>query len=280
MQSVASWKEHLASFIDVEQWRRFQTAQRLAKEIREELETNRRLQHEADALASRFAALRDQHRSAFEKYEVVRDHPSLRSDSELAKEADEVRSTLESAGLELAGSEAELERRRALVVAAQRNLAGFVTRLKPAARSQWPLYLGYSAMQTFSLFLLAKNIGQPALEWVKSSGNAGLAVGTASLLAIGIALYLLRARKRRLYAATELAFAAVAAFFAVRNLQQADTVPALLQMAAAVYLVVRGLDNFAQGHRLALEQLQALQADDAAPKNASSGSATGTALAS
>lgn len=63
-----------------------------------------------------------------------------------------------------------------------------------------------------------------------------------------------------------MAFALTTGFVAITNDVQAGIgKPALLQGAAAVYLIVRALDNIAQGHRIAIEAVDSQITSESPP---------------
>jgi hypothetical protein len=85
--------------------------------------------------------------------------------------------------------------------------------------------------------ILDKNI---QAKWV-----LGL-IGATATTTVGVSLYCLRSRKRMLYALLEIAFAIVTGWTAIFRLTSQGDLGVWLALAAAAYLIVRGLDNWQQ----------------------------------
>lgn len=71
--------------------------------------------------------------------------------------------------------------------------------------------------------------------------------GVGAVLLAGIAAFALRLWLRRIYGMAEVLFALVVAWNALSASNQLSTFQALIVLVSAVYLVVRGLDNWLQG---------------------------------
>lgn len=89
---------------------------------------------------------------------------------------------------------------------------------------------------------------------------AAIALGGVAVFLLGRGFFAFRSRARRLYGAMEIAVALAAAVDALPGLQALARVDAsitegraqLVTLAGAVYLVVRGLDDWSQGRPVAL----------------------------
>lgn len=90
--------------------------------------------------------------------------------------------------------------------------------------------------------------------------SVAIGVGIAIVFLLGRMFFSFRARARRLYGAVEIAIALAATLDAFRGLQAlaragqsiTDARSLLITLAGAVYLVVRGLDNWSQGRPVSL----------------------------
>ncbi|PTL79104.1 hypothetical protein DAT35_36460 [Vitiosangium sp. GDMCC 1.1324] len=90
--------------------------------------------------------------------------------------------------------------------------------------------------------------------YVASGGLVARCVGVSVALASGVGLYWLRKRSRRLYAALELGFALMAAWTSLGYSTLLNETTKQVSIIGAIYLIVRALDNFAQGQK-AVEEL-------------------------
>jgi hypothetical protein len=94
-------------------------------------------------------------------------------------------------------------------------------------------------------------------------------VGVSAVLLVGIAAFSLRLWLRRAYGIAEVLFALVVAWNALSSRNQLSTFQALIALASAVYLVVRGLDNWLQGvetrHGTRLRSIQAAERQSRSP---------------
>lgn len=72
-------------------------------------------------------------------------------------------------------------------------------------------------------------------------------VGVGVVLLVGIIAFALRLWLRRIYGMAEVLFALVVAWNVLNASNQLSTFQALIALVSAVYLVVRGLDNWLQG---------------------------------
>lgn len=72
-------------------------------------------------------------------------------------------------------------------------------------------------------------------------------IGVSAVLLAGIAACALRLWLRRIYGMAEVLFALVVAWNALCSTNPLSTFEALIALVSAVYLVVRGLDNWLQG---------------------------------
>jgi peptidoglycan/LPS O-acetylase OafA/YrhL len=80
-------------------------------------------------------------------------------------------------------------------------------------------------------------------------------VGAVLIVVVGCFLYFVREKWRLAYGLLELAFAAVYGFFALQKVGGQRGYVETLSIVAAVYLVVRGVDNIATGWKARRERL-------------------------
>lgn len=105
---------------------------------------------------------------------------------------------------------------------------------------------------------LATKAWAPGLwNLLQASGAKGVATGVFVLAMLAGGLYALRETHRRVYSLTELAAAAAGALSALTNQEPDLSRTVALQAIAAVYLAVRAMDNYAQGHAEAREAIAA-----------------------
>jgi hypothetical protein len=79
--------------------------------------------------------------------------------------------------------------------------------------------------------------------------------GASIILFIGVCLYIMREKWRLAYGLLEVAFAVVYGFFAFQKLREAAGYVESVTIVAAVYLVVRGVDNVVTGWKVRNENL-------------------------
>ncbi|MCY1032356.1 hypothetical protein OV207_12870 [Corallococcus sp. BB11-1] len=97
------------------------------------------------------------------------------------------------------------------------------------------------------------------LAWMQRAQSIGLVAGVLSIILGGIGLYKLRVLHRRLYAVGELSFALLAGIQAVKKIQDLGDTASVIQATAAIYLVVRGLDNFSEGQKKLRQAYESLE---------------------
>lgn len=74
------------------------------------------------------------------------------------------------------------------------------------------------------------------------------------MLSTGIVLFILRNHHRRAYALLEGTFAVTSGWVAIAKLPEVDGWGAIATLGAAIYLIVRALDNWREGVKLALDK--------------------------
>lgn len=80
-------------------------------------------------------------------------------------------------------------------------------------------------------------------------------LGAAVILLVGMCLYIMREKWRLTYGLSEVAFAVVYGFFAFQKLRESAGYVESVTIVAAVYLVVRGVDNVVIGWKIRNEKL-------------------------
>lgn len=73
--------------------------------------------------------------------------------------------------------------------------------------------------------------------------------GVVSILVVGILAFAIRLWARRVYGIAEVLFALVVTWTTLKSTDHLNSFQFVIAMVSAVYLVVRGLDNWLQGRR-------------------------------
>jgi hypothetical protein len=132
------------------------------------------------------------------------------------------------------------------------NKEGFFYRFKAFLLQEYKSMIG-SVLFSFTFLFLLKFYGQEIIAgrnyvntlisqfWINLAG-------VIVILIVGILLYVLRQRQRIWYGVLEISFASAYGWYAINKVETTGYVE-LLSIIAAVYLVVRGVDNFMEGRK-------------------------------
>jgi TRAP-type uncharacterized transport system fused permease subunit len=72
-------------------------------------------------------------------------------------------------------------------------------------------------------------------------------IGILVVFVCGYGLYFLRQKRRAVYGLVEIIFAIISTWFAINSIEDKPDITTWLALAGAIYLTVRGLDNFLLG---------------------------------
>jgi len=79
-------------------------------------------------------------------------------------------------------------------------------------------------------------------------------VGTLFVFLVGVALYLFRKHYLRVFGISEVLFALIVGWISIARAQILQDAPSRIAVAAAAYLIVRGLTNYEEGKKKAIAQ--------------------------
>lgn len=92
-------------------------------------------------------------------------------------------------------------------------------------------------------------------EWLRPTNSVAAIPVASALVSCGFLVHVVRSQFRRLYAALEFGIAALCAHLAVMGLAEGMNERSAFQGVAAIYFVVRALDNYEAGRRSAMEKI-------------------------